>query len=138
MKDNLLTRSLGIAVIIGLIFVTAFLIVLNSQRAIGSVTVGNEYTATTTDSNWSANSCKQDLVKYKSLGSVIVTLTSNAPLEIYDATTTGPHADHATTSVAMFKTTTVGNYTFDVGLKRGLCVVGASTVGVASTTITTR
>jgi hypothetical protein len=134
MKNKIL-----LVIILVSIAITAGIIWNVSQdRAYASVTVGNEYNATTTDANWNAQVCKPVLTGYKTLGSVIVTLTSNAPLEIYDATTTSNHSDHATTSIALWKTTTVGTYTFDVQAKRGICVVGASTVGVASTTITTR
>jgi hypothetical protein len=132
-------KLLAVGVLAGLIFVTALLIVSNANRTEASVVVSNEYQATTTDADWNSQTCKAPLAATnKVLGSVIVTLTSNAPFAIYDATTTGPHSDHATTSIALFTTTTAGTYTFDVVAKRGICIVGASTVGVASTTITTR
>jgi len=143
MKENIIIRGLGLVAIIGAIILTAFLLVQMPQRAQGSVSVSNEYFATTTDSNWNSKQCKSDMAsttRNATLGSVVVTLGSNAPLYIYDATTTGPHSDHATTTIAAFKTTaTAGTYTFDVKVLRGICVVaGESTVGVASTTITTR
>lgn len=141
MKNKIL---LGLIVLF--LMVTAYLVVSIPQQASGSVTIGQEYTATTTESSLDGyKKCMPVLAtttavaSVRTLGSVIVTLTSNAPLYIYDATTTGPHSDHATTSIAMFKTTTVGTYTFDVRAKRGLCIVaGESTVGVASTTLTFR
>lgn len=106
----------------------------------GSVAVANEYTATTTDAGWSTatTQCKDTLTSSKVLGSVIVTKTSNATLTVYDATTTASHSNHATTTIASFPLTTVGVYTFDVEVSRGLCVMVDTTVGVASTTITTR
>lgn len=111
----------------------------NAQKAIGSVEVGNEYQATTTNATWSTavNQCKDTLTDSKTLGSIIVTNTSNATLTITDATST-IHTDFATTTIASFPLTTVGTYTFDVKLKRGLCVQVDTTVGVASTTITFR
>jgi len=114
----------------------------NAQKALGSVEVGNEYQATTTDATWSTavNQCKDTLAgtaPYKTLGSIVVTKTSNAILTITDATST-IHTDFATSTIASFPLTTVGTYTFDVKLKRGLCVQVDATVGVASTTITYR
>ena len=70
------------------------------------------------------------------LGSVVVTLTSNAPLRIYDATTTGAYVYNASSTIADFKTTPAGTYTFDVTAKRGIVIETTSTVGVASTTVT--
>ncbi len=109
-------------------------------KVVGSVMPAGEYSATTTDSTWSTatTKCKDTLTGKLTLGSIIVTKTSNATLIVYDATTTGPHADHATTTIASFPLTTVGEYTFDVAVQRGLCVVVDTTVGVASTTITFR
>jgi len=104
----------------------------------GSVAVSNEYNATTTDSNWNSSAGKLIKTGSGTLGSVVVTLSSNAPLYLYDATTTGPHSDHPTTTLAAFSSTTAGTYTFDVSFMRGLIVVGQSSVGVASTTITSR
>ena len=110
--------------------------------ALGSVRVGDEYLATTTDAGWSiataTGTCKDTITSNTILGSVIVTKTSNATLTIYDATTTTAHSLHPTTTIASFPLTTVGTYTFDVIAKRGVCVVVDTTVGVASTTITTR
>jgi len=105
---------------------------------LGSSSVGNDYYATTTDTNFTASG--QLLKKGPgTLGSVVVTLGSAAGLEFYDATTTSSHSNHATTSLALFKTTaTAGTYTFDVEFTRGLVVVTTGAVGVASTSITFR
>lgn len=125
-----------LAIIVGLITLTALFI---TQRSFGSVSVTDEYSATTTDATWSAVRCHDVIAGSRTLGSVVVTLGSNAPLNIYDATTTGPHSNHATTSLVSFKTTaTAGTYTFDVMAKRGVCIVVDTSVGVASTTITWR
>lgn len=108
-------------------------------KALGSVMPAGEYQATTTDSTWSGavTQCKALLTSAKTLGSVIVTKTSNATITITDATST-THSDFATTTIASFPLTTVGEYTFDVALSRGLCVQVDTTVGVASSTITFR
>lgn len=103
----------------------------------GSVSLGSEYLSTTTDATW--NSSYNTVVSGPgTLGNVVVTLTSNAPIAFYDATTTGPHSDHPTTTIAAFRTTTAGTYVFDAVFTRGLVVETVSTVGKASTTITYR
>ena len=129
---------LPIIVSMAFLIVALYLNVLN--RADASVAVSNEYRATTTDATWSTavTGCKDTLVNHKTLGSVIVTKTSNAIMNIYYATTTASHSNHPTTTIASFPLTTVGTYTFDVGADRGICVSVDTTVGVASTTITTR
>lgn len=146
MNNVMNNKLLGLVLVSMVLTLTALILVVSRTPNIarGSVEVGSEYIATTTDS--SLNSYKKCMPVVASttpgatLGSVIVTLGSNAPLYIYDATTTGPHSDHPTTTIAAFKTTaTAGTYVFDVKVVRGICVVaGESTVGVASTTITTR
>lgn len=121
------------------ICLSIFALVLQTQKgaSFGSVSNGSEYNATTTDATW--NTVANTVVTGTgTLGSVIVTLTSNAPIAFYDATTTGPHSDHATTTIATFKTTTAGTYVFDAIFTRGLVVDTGSTVGKASTTITYR
>lgn len=120
--------------------IIAIVVAINSpvRRIVaGSVNYGSEYQSTTTDATWNTNN---NLVVSGTgvLGSVVITLTSNAPLVFYDATTTGPHSDHATTTIASFKTTTAGTYVFDAYFTRGLVVETASTVGKASSTITYR
>lgn len=143
MKKHIISGiiALALTMVVGLFAIVS----QNPQKAEGSVVIGQEYSATTTESSLDLYKKCMPLVATttaslpKTLGSIVVTLTSNAPLYIYDATTTGPHSDHATTSIAMFKTTTVGTYTFDIRAKRGICVVaGESSVGTASTTITFR
>ena len=105
---------------------------------LGSSSVGNDYYATTTDANFTSSG-KLLKTGSGSLGSVVVTLGSGAGIEFYDATTTSSHSKHATTSIALFKTTaTAGTYSFDVEFTRGLVVVPTGIVGVASTTITFR
>ena len=133
-----------LALVVTSMFLTLMALVMvmskDTKIAVGSVNVANEYSATTTDATWSTavTGCKDTLTLSKTLGSVIVTKTSNAILNIYDATTTKSHSDHATTTIASFPLTTVGTYTFDVIANRGICVSVDTVVGVASTTITTR
>jgi len=135
--EKIFTNRWSIVVILGAIALTAFLIFQNAQTAVGSVDFESAgYMSTSTDSNFSAGTGK--LLKTGSgiLGSVVVTLGSSAPLVIYDATTT-IHTDSATTTLVNFKTTaTAGTYTFDVTFNKGLLIVGASSVGMASSTVT--
>jgi hypothetical protein len=144
---SLLKKSSLSLIITGALFVS-FMVGLtlfqNAQKAIGSVVIGNEGMATTTGSTLSTTVCMPKLTERTVLNSVIVTLTSNAGIVIYDATTSNAfgYADitglPASSTIAEFKTTTVGDYIFDVKARHGICVMSLSTVGVASTTIVTR
>lgn len=127
--------SFALVILVG----TLTLFQVKPWEAVGSVMPAGEYVATTTDATWSGavSQCKVLLTNSKTLGSVVVTKTSNAILTITDATST-THTDFATSTIASFPLTTVGTYTFDVTATRGLCVQVDTTVGVASTTITTR
>lgn len=129
---------LAVAVLVAVIGVFS-LLQTKPWAVFGSVEPGGEYVATTTDATWSiaVNQCKPLLTQGKTIGSVIVTKTSNATLTITDATST-IHTDFATSTIASFPLTTVGTYTFDVNVQRGICVQVDTTVGVASTTITFR
>jgi len=133
MKDKILLTS-SIVAIVAILFI---LFAPKTINPIGSVSGGNDYAATTTDTNF--NTALGNLVKtgQGTLGSVVISISSNAPLYLYDATST-IHTNYATTTLAAFPATVAGTYTFDVAFTRGLLVVGASTVGVASTTITSR
>jgi hypothetical protein len=131
-----------LSVVIGSMFLTflaLFMVVSQDVRtAEGSVAVGQEYTATTTESTLSTTACMPVMTSYKTLGSVIITLTSNAGLRIYDATTTAAYAYGASSTIAVFPTTVAGTYTFDARATRGLCIMSSGAVGVASSTITWR
>ena len=124
-------------VIVGVVIVLGF---RGQSAPLSSVTIGNEYHSTTTNQNMAIGTLyfeRQLCSTAGSLGSVVVPLTSTAGLELYDATTTN-HGDHATSSLAEFKTTTVGDYTFDTVFTRGLILVSKTAVGLASSTITYR
>lgn len=116
------------------------------ERAEGSVAVGNDYQATSTDTGWTAGIAKQ--VKPcttrcpGSLGTVLITFSSTlGSLKIYDATTTNialrtGNTPTSTITIASFPTLTAGAYPFDVDIKNGLMVeVGGL---IASSTITYR
>lgn len=143
-KKAIVSFLIAGAVFIG--FMMGMIYFQDARDAIGSVAVGNEYQATTTDATWSGatatGNCKVDseggMASSKVLGSIIVVSTSNADIYVYDATTTTAHSNHATTTIAAFPNVVAGTYTFDVKLRRGLCVIVTTTEGVASTTITYR
>lgn len=124
----------------------AFFASWHPESVKGSVSVSNEYLSTTTDATWSGatatGNCKADVgggfASSTVLGSIIVTSTSNADIYAYDGTTTLAHSLYPTTTIAAFPNVVAGTYTFDVTLKRGLCVIVTTTEGVASTTITYR
>lgn len=135
----------SLLVLAAIVFLLGIYINGRTDKAIGSVAVGNDYNATTTEATWTL--ARRIKSGPGSLGSVIVTNTgATSPLTIYDATTTdilgGRAASMSTTSVTIAKFpvgTTAGTYTFDVDLRYGL-IVETSTggTGVASTTITWR
>jgi len=120
----------AIAVVSGLLYVQT------TEPSFGSINNDTGgYIATTT--NAAMGSGAKVLKSTSGLfGSVVITLSSNAPLKIYDATTTGAYVYGASSTIADFKTTTAGTYTFDVTATRGIVIDIASTVGVASTTLT--
>lgn len=67
---------------------------------------------------------------------VVITNETAGSFNVYDATTTGPHADHATTTLAKISASLAeGTYDFELAFSRGLLVEFQST-NVASSTIT--
>ncbi len=69
------------------------------------------------------------------LGSVVITGAGTGVINFYDATSTGPHSDYATTTIATFPASTAaGTYTFDVLFTRGLVY---EIVGTAATSTVT-
>jgi hypothetical protein len=107
---------------------------------LSSVTVGNEYKATTTP--YYAGWTDQKIYKGRgTLGSVVITKAGNTEFLILDATTTANKIDHFATSTktlgAVSAGTTAGTYTFDVNFTDGLVIeVISGTLG--SSTITYR
>ncbi len=106
------------------------------QQTFGSVASGNEYQSTTTSVAMSIAGTGNVIQTGQGvLGSVVITGGVATNMSIYDATTT-IHTDHATDTIAVFKTTTqLGTYTFDAVFTRGLLVTFDGG-GVASSTIT--
>ena len=125
-------------------------------QAYGSVTVGNEYVATSTGTqavfpNY-RNAFRTDFrpgyatTTPGTLGSVVITNPGVSRFCLHDATSTATNADATfgptgTTTIACFgSSAAVGTYTFDVAVRKGVLVeyLSADTVGWASTTITWR
>jgi hypothetical protein len=107
---------------------------------VGSVTVGNEYKATTTPyyAGWTD---QKVYVGAGTFGSVIITKAGNSEFLILDATTTANKIDHFATTTktlaAISAGTSAGTYTFDTPFNDGLVIeVISGTLG--SSTITFR
>lgn len=93
------------------------------DATVGSVTGGNEYTATTTP--WNGVNVSHYLKKgYGTLGSVVITKAGDSEFYLLDATNTPELIDaYATSSdeLAHFPASaTVGTYVFDVNFTDGL------------------
>lgn len=142
-----MNKIIGTLVIFTLIVLAGVsLIGKREVSTLGSVNQSNEYHSTSTSVTTGSSSFSTTAGDYKvlqtgpgTLGSVVITYGSNAPLRILDATSTKTNTEWATTTLADFKTTgTPGTYTFDVIFQKGLLVETVSTVGLASSTITYR
>src|SRR3990167_1157347 len=87
--------------------------------ALGSVSVSNEYNATSTKNAFTGSSTIPNYYALKtvggSLGSVIITGANTGTINLYDATTTIPNTAWATTTlVSIPASTAAGTYTFDI------------------------
>lgn len=132
------------------IFIGFFLCVnvLSSQPTVrvGSIGDGQAYYSTTTDQTWNQAPFFHIIrAGYGVLGSVVITKSNVAALNIYDATTTDitqRTGNLATTTILIASfppSATVGTYVFDVQFTRGLIVETPSAGNVvASSTITWR
>ena len=126
---------------------------------LGSVTQGQEYFATTTNTqalwpnytviqsptvrgNLSPAGTRVATSAPTVLGSVVITTTGTSPFCLYDATSTVVNGEWATTTIACFPASAVvGTYTFDSQYQKGILVEftgSASATSRASTTITFR
>ena len=86
---------------------------------LGSVSVSNEYHATTTDST-SVNTYSQIKSTSATLGSIVVASSSATTLTIWNATSTTDIA--STTITKLVASIGEGTYTFDVEAPRGLII----------------
>jgi hypothetical protein len=92
---------------------------LKAEPAIGSVIQGSEYQATTTV-YMQAGTQRRILANAGTVGSIVVASSSATTFKVWDATST---TDIASTTVVHFVASpTMGTYTFDVALTRGLVI----------------
>ena len=138
-----LTIPILIVVVAILAVVCAVLVINKDQPSLGSITTGQEYTATTTptgNGEWDDHTIKAG---WGALGSVIVTLAGDLEYVLYDATSTGAIANDSRFSKADQQLIRIpgslvaGTYVFDVIFTDGLVMdVESGTTG--TTTITFR
>ena len=149
-------QRLTFVLLLGAMFATLFVLMQRPWQAGASVTVGNEYTATSTGIQTGFPNYRNAFINdYRpgygtttpgTLGSVVITTPGTSRFCLYDATSTATNVDTAygptgTTTIACFgASAAVGTYTFDVAVRKGVLVeyLSADTVGWASTTITLR
>jgi hypothetical protein len=130
LQNVILTAILGALVVLGFMFIPF------AQPAVGSVSISNSYSSTSTDSV-DASATVGRVVKNGSgeFGSFVVTAISGGagPIRFWDATSTATSSyqneDNTSTSttygrlIAQFDaTTTSGTYTLDVNYFKGLVV----------------
>lgn len=132
---------LALLVLVSVVSIFGFVIVSqNAQRVEGSVTVGSEYNSTTTPNRVGNSSVATIRSGSVTLGSVVITGTSNGTMNIYDATTSDitkrtNNTPTSTLMVASFGANmATGTYPYDVQLNNGLLV---EMVGNAPTTTIT-
>ncbi len=137
---------------IGILVVGVILIILGSywgankgvedavepQPSLGGGGGNYAYNSTTTDATWSSRD-GQKIIKTGPgvLRTVNFPVVTTGTLELYDATTTISHANHATTTLHVFPISTVGgSYDINVAFTRGLLAVWSATAGgIATSTI---
>lgn len=144
------TYQLTLVFLVGAILAMAFIVWQKPWQVLGSTVIGNEYIATTTNTQTLFNN--YTVIRGKTgrsatgtpttLGAVIITTTGTSPFCLYDATSTVPNGEWATTTIACFPASpTVGTYTFDAQYNKGILVEftgSASATSRASTTFTYR
>ncbi|EFX61749.1 hypothetical protein DAPPUDRAFT_121050 [Daphnia pulex] len=91
--------------------------------------------ATTTGATWDPMRFKVLKTGTGSLSQVVITNSTAGIINFYDATTTGSHIDHATTTIGIIEASAgETTYFFDAGFSRGLVAEWGGN-GVASSTI---
>jgi len=100
---------------------------------LGSLPSGQSYLATTTAATVTYTSTIK--TQPGTLGSIVITTAGTGTIDLYDATTTTAHPNHATTSLASFSASApAGTYTLDVSFIRGLVVQYTAFAGKATIT----
>lgn len=133
MRDSLKTK-IAVVVIVVVGFTIGVWITKSGSPSnnFGSVSRFSDYTSTTTRqavtgavlTNYTVLGANAATVGSSvALGSVVITGANTGIINIYDATTTGPHSDSATTTLASFPASTVaGTYIFDVTATKGILI----------------
>lgn len=128
-------RAIVFLAVMSLVLMAAFLVSVNTPRALGSVTTGQEYLATTT--NAASLNTRTLKAGRGALGQVTITGAGAGTMTFYDATTsnstlrTGQLATSSLAVIADFPASAAaGTYMFDAGFSNGLLLV---TTGVAAT-----
>ena len=136
-------KGIGIAIIIGVVFIIMTMLVTSIQTVQGSVSVTDEYRATTTGEFMTAEGTGAIMTivsRSPMLGSIVITGLTTGEMFVYDATTTDITLRAATfstssiTRVHIPPSLAVGVYTFDIQMDKGLII---ETVGTAPTTTIT-
>ena len=149
MKKGIIPAGI-LAAIAGTLALIAILLpklqVAPSGLSLGSVTVGNEYTATTTSGMVNSPIGPNGrVIKTGSgaLGSVILASTGLAGFTLYDATTTNillRNGNAATSSILIADfpaAATIGTYTFDTTFNHGLLLATTTNAAIMGTTTIT-
>ena len=128
-------------VVVLIIATVSFLIFEDKEPSFGGVTVGNEYTATSTIHGAIVGT---QLVRegWGSLGSVVITGAGASAFTFYDATSTNFSTSPKTTTTALLATIpaslAAGTYTFDITYTDGLLVYYDTVDTHVTSTITFR
>jgi len=151
---NSKSLSIALVLLLAVMFGTFMVLVQKPWQAYGSTVVGNDYMATSTQTQTEYPNLRNALQSdfrpgYGTttpgvLGSVIITTLGTSPFCLYDATSTATNAENTkgTTTIACFGASApAGTYTFDVAVEKGVVVHFTGSVSAtarASTTITFR
>lgn len=133
---NTFNRVISLAIIVGMIVLTALFLTQMSFASVNDSSASYQSTTTRSAFNGAALASPSVLsTGFGTLGSVIITGAGTGIINLYDATSTAAHSDYATTTLASFPASTAaGDYVFDVEYKRGLVVEIIGTVGTSTIT----
>ena len=140
--ENTINKHLGKLLIFAtclVLFATFLFVNRQAQIASGSTSIVDAYYATSTRNHAGTPIQSYTVIKPGAgmLGSVVITGAAAGVINIYDASTTGPHSDYATTAIAVIPASLVaGTYTFDAVATRGIVFEMVSGGTMPTTTIT--
>ena len=140
---TILVAKIGAALLALTLIITALIAMQVQDLVVGSVTVGNEYNATTTGDFVSGGGTEfLGVLKSKggAIGSVVLTGTAAGSITFFNATTSdvGARASSLSTSsiqlIHIPASTAVGTYVYDVSFPIGILI---QTIGAQPTTTMT-